>query len=434
MNLTPYVERVESASPIPVYGKVVDLVGLTIEATGPEMKLGDLCYLQPRDGEERVPAEVVGFRGDRILLMPLGDTSGIGFNSLLIPTFGPLKLRVGQELVGRVVGGLGNPLDGGPALAGGEEVPLMAAAPRPLERQRILEPISTGIRAVDACITCGKGQRVGIMSGSGIGKSKLIGMIARNTNADVIVIALIGERGREVRDFIEVDLGDEGLKRSVVVAATSDEPALVRIKGAYLATAAAEWFRSQGADVLLMMDSVSRFAMAQREVGLAVGEPPTTKGYPPSVYSVLPKLLERAGTSPTGSITGFYTVLVESEDMNDPVSDAVRSFLDGHVVLSRDLFSRGLYPAVDVLESISRTMIDVVGETHQALAQRMRSVLATYRDAEDLVNIGAYVKGSNPEIDEALRLTPKIREFFRQGLFEPSSLEGIEELMKKALA
>lgn len=433
LNLEKHHLLLDETDLSPVNGKVQNVVGLTIEASGPAMKIGDLCYIQPRGAEDRIPVEVVGFRSDRILLMPLGETSGIGPGSLLIPTFSPLKTRVGPDLVGRVIGGLGDPIDGRPPAHGGDEVPLMASAPGPLERQRILEPISTGIRAVDACITCGKGQRIGVVSGTGIGKSKLIGMIARNTNADINVIALIGERGREVKDFIEVDLGEEGLKRSVVVVATSDEPALVRIRGANLATAVAEWFRAQGADVMLMMDSITRFAMAQREVGLAVGEPPTTKGYPPSVFGLLPRLLERTGNTEQGSITGFYSVLVEADDLNDPIGDAVRSILDGHVVLSRDLSSRGHYPAIDILESVSRVMIDVTTQEHQTLAQRMRTILATYRDAEDLVNIGAYVTGSNPEIDTALRLMPKVREFLQQGLFEASSLEGIEERMKQVL-
>ncbi|HIJ74521.1 MAG TPA: FliI/YscN family ATPase, partial [Candidatus Hydrogenedentes bacterium] len=329
---------------------------------------------------------------------------------------------------------MGDPLDDGPAPRGADEVPLMAAAPRPLERRRITEPIATGVRAIDAIATVGKGQRVGIMSGSGLGKSKLIGMIARNTDADVNVIALIGERGREVRDFVDVDIGAEGLARSVVVAVTSDQPALLRIKGAYLATAIAEWFRNQGADVMLMMDSITRFAMAQREVGLAVGEPPTTKGYPPSVYALLPKLLERAGTSPNGSITGFYAVLVEADDLNEPIGDACRSILDGHVALSRDLASKGHYPAVDVLQSISRVMIDVVPQEHQDLAQRIRAMLAVYRDAEDLVNIGAYVQGSNPEIDTALKLMPGLRTFLRQGLYEHAAFDEVVPKMKRVLA
>jgi len=433
LDLRAYSERVRTKDPIVTYGRIVDVVGLTIEATGPPMCIGDLCYVQPRHSRDRIPVEVVGFRGDRILLMPLGPMRGIGPGSLLIPTYEPQKVRVGPDLLGRVVDSMGQPLDGGPVPEGEAEVPLIARAPQPLERERIVEPIATGIRAIDACITCGKGQRVGIMSGSGVGKSKLLGMIARNTNADVNVIALVGERGREVRDFIEVDLRDEGLARSVVVVGASDAPALVRLKGAYLATALAEWFRAQGSDVMLMMDSLTRFAMAQREVGLAVGEPPTTKGYPPSVYALLPKLVERVGTTAAGSITGMYAVLVEADDLNDPVGDASRSVLDGHVALSRDLASRGHYPAVDVLESISRVMIDVTDEEHQALAQRIRQILATYRDAEDLVNIGAYVEGSNPEIDEALRLIPRLRKFLQQGLFEASPYDQINAMMAEAL-
>jgi flagellum-specific ATP synthase len=342
-------------------------------------------------------------------------------------------LRAGPQLVGRVIGGLGNPIDELGPLQGGATIDIMAAAPQPMQRRRIMQPISTGVRAIDSCITCGKGQRIGVMAGSGVGKSKLMGMIARNTSADISVIALIGERGREVRDFIEGDLGEAGRKRSVVIAATSDEPALVRIKGAYLATAVAEYFRGQGLDVMLMMDSVTRFAMAQREVGLAVGEPPTTKGYPPSVYSLLPQLLERAGTSSRGSVTGIYTVLVEADDMNDPIADATRSILDGHVVLSRDLASRGHFPAIDVLESISRVMIDVTSERHQNFAQGMRRILATHRDAQDLINIGAYVKGSSPDIDEAIRLAPRINNFLKQTLGEASDIATLEARMEELL-
>lgn len=432
-NLQKHLERLESSEPLAVYGKVLEVVGLTIEATGPPTRIGDLCYVQSVDGGNRIPVEVVGFRRKRILLMPLADSRGIGPDSLLIPTHAPLKFRAGDGLIGRVVDGLGNPIDGKPPIRGGQEVNIMASAPRAMERTRITEAISTGVRAIDGMVTCGKGQRIGVMAGSGVGKSKLMGMIARNTNADISVIALIGERGREVRDFIEVDLAESGLERSVVVVATSDEPALVRIKGAHLATAIAESFRRQGADVLLMMDSITRFAMAQREVGLAVGEPPTSKGYPPSVFSVLPKLLERAGSDQAGSITGVYTVLVEGDDMNDPVADAVRSMLDGHIVLSRDLASRGHYPAVDVLESISRVMLDVTEERHQQAAGKLRQVMAVHRDAEDLVNIGAYVKGSNPEIDEALLLMPKIRKFLKQGLFEASSLDDVVDGIHQAL-
>jgi len=433
LDLHAYCERVAAMSPIATYGRVVDVVGLTIEATGPAVKLGDLCYIQPADGAKRIPVEVVGFRSERILLMALGNMYGIGPGDLLVPTYEPETVGVGAGLLGRVIDGLGQPLDGGPEPQCEARVPLIAAAPRPMERSRITEPIATGIRAIDSCITCGKGQRVGIMAGSGVGKSKLMGMIARNTNADVSVIALIGERGREVKDFIEVDLGPEGLARSVVVVATSDEPCLRRIKGAYLATAVAEWFRAQGADVMLLMDSLTRFAMAQREVGLSVGEPPTTRGYPPSMYMLLPRLLERAGTSATGSITGMYTVLVEADDLNDPVGDASRSILDGHIALTRDLASRGHYPPIDVLQSVSRAMIDVTQEPHQRLAQRMRQMLATYRDAEDLINIGAYVQGSNPDIDAAVRLMPALRSFLQQGLFETTPYEQITALMARAL-
>ncbi len=432
-SLSPYCERIRHCEAVHTYGKITEVVGLTLQATGPEMNVGDLCFVRRKGQEAFVPAEVVGFRGNRILLMPLGDMQGIGPGSVLVPTHRPRLVRVGLGLLGRAVSGMGAPIDGGPPPVYTDEAPMLAASPPPLSRARITEPIATGVRAIDSCVTCGKGQRMGIMSGSGVGKSKLIGMIARNTNADVNVIALIGERGREVRDFIEVDLGPEGLARSVVVVATSDEPALVRLSGAYTATAIAEWFRAQGADVMLIMDSITRFAMAQREVGLAIGEPPTTRGYPPSVYSVLPKLLERAGTSNSGSITGFYAVLVEADDMNDPVGDAVRSIVDGHVALSRDMASRGQYPPVDILDSISRSMIDVTSAEHRELATQMRSVLSTYRDAEDLVNIGAYVKGSNPEIDRALRLIPKIRAFLKQDLFEAAPYEQITQRMQEAL-
>ncbi len=432
LDLSRYMERVVATQPITVYGKVVDVVGLTIEATGPPLRINDFCYVYPESGPP-VPVEVVGFRKGRLLLMPLGDMGGVGPSSLVRPLYRPQTVRVDYDLLGRVIGSMGRPLDGGPEITGGSEVPLTAAPPHPMNRKRITEPIATGIRAIDGCITCGKGQRVGIMAGSGVGKSKLLGMIARNTSADINVIALIGERGREVRDFVESDLGPEGLARSVVVVATSDEPALMRIKGAYAATAIAEWFRDQGADVMLMMDSVTRFAMAQREVGLAVGEPPTTRGYPPSVFSLLPKLLERAGMAACGSITGMYTVLVEADDLNDPVGDAVRSILDGHIALSRNLATRNHYPAIDVLESVSRVMIDVTNAEHQELAGRVRRVLATYRDAEDLVNIGAYAEGSNSEIDQALKLMPGVRQFLQQGLQDASPFEQLPTWMRRAL-
>jgi flagellum-specific ATP synthase len=433
ISLDTYGERVRDARPVQAHGKVRDVVGLTIQATGPEMRIGDVCHIHRGTAGTSVAVEVVGFRDGRILLMPLGEMNGIAPGDSVLPTHHPLRIGVGYALVGRVLNCTGRPIDGSNAPVPEGRVPLIASPPPPMSRPRITQPLATGIRAVDGCMTCGKGQRVGIMSGSGVGKSKLMGMIARNTNADINVIGLIGERGREVREFIENDLGTEGLARSVVVVATSDTPALERLNAAFAATAIAEWFRDQGRDVLLMMDSVTRFAMAQREVGLAVGEPPTTKGYPPSVYALLPRLLERAGATECGSITGFYNVLVEGDDFQDPVADAVRSILDGHVALSRDLATRGHYPAVDVLESVSRLMIEVTTRSHRDLAIQIRQVLATYREAEDLVNIGAYVAGSNPEIDRALRLMPAVRQFLRQDLREASDFSEIEARMSVAL-
>ncbi len=427
------LQRVVQTDPIEVFGKVSGVSGLTIEATGPSLRIADLCFVENRATGQHIPVEVVGFRNGRLLLMAYGDMTGISPGSLLIPTHLPQQITVGVELLGRVIRSDGTALDGGPPITTGEKRPLLAMPPAPLARRRITEPLATGIRAIDACITCGKGQRLGIMSGSGVGKSKMIGMIARNTSADINVIALIGERGREVREFIEGDLGEEGLARSVVVVATSDESALARLRGAYTAITIAEWFRDQGADVLFMMDSITRMAMAQREIGLAVGEPPTTKGYPPSVYGILSRFLERAGTSSCGSITGIYSILVEADDINDPVGDAVRSFVDGHVVLSRNLAARNHYPAIDVLESVSRCMVDVTSSDHQELAGRMRRILAVYRDAEDLVNIGAYAAGSNREIDEALKLMPSIRAFLQQGLFEKAPYDEVVGRMRQAL-
>ena len=432
-DLNGVLERARQIDPMEVFGKVSGVSGLTIEATGPALRIGDLCYIENRATGQHVPVEVVGFRNGRLLLMSYGEMTGIHPGSLLIPTHQPHQVAVGVELMGRVIGSDGTPLDEGPPLKTPEKRSLYAVPPAPLARRRITQPLATGIKAIDACVTCGKGQRMGIMSGSGVGKSKMIGMIARNTSADINIIALIGERGREVREFIEGDLGEEGLARSVVVVATSDEPALARLRGAYAAVTIAEWFRDQGADVLFMMDSITRLAMAQREIGLAVGEPPTTKGYPPSVYGMLSRFLERAGTAACGSITGIYSILVEADDINDPVGDAVRSFVDGHVVLSRSLASRNHYPAIDVLESVSRCMVDVTSPEHQELAGRIRRILAVYRDAEDLVNIGAYAAGSNREIDEALKLMPSVRAFLQQGLLEKISYEDIVGLMRQAL-
>lgn len=433
LTLKPYINAIQRMNPFDLCGKVRNITGLTIETTGPEMRIGDLCYLSSRDKKIQIPVEVVGFRNEHYLVMPLSDVYGLGPDYILIPTFQQRSIGVGTAFLGRIIDAMGNPIDRKPFPKITEKRYLYSIPPSPVFRPRVLEPLATGIKSIDGCIACGKGQRVAILSGSGVGKSKLIGMIARNTNADINVIALVGERGKEVREFIELDLGEDGLKRSVVVVATSHESALRRISAAYVATTIAEYFRDQGADVLLMMDSVTRFAMAQREVGLSIGEPPTTKGYPPSVFSLLPRLLERVGTSEKGTITGFYTVLVEADDLNDPIGDAVRSISDGHISLARNLATRAHYPAVDVLESVSRSMLEVTTNEHRAIANKIRSILATYRDAEDLINIGAYVAGTNKDIDEALRLMPKIKKFLIQDLNEKVTWEQIKTLMKEAI-
>ena len=410
---------VASVDPITLSGRVSQVIGLVIESEGPAVSVGENCLIESDSGSASVSCEVVGFRDRKVLLMPLGNVSGIGPGSRVIATKQPLIVGVGHELLGRVINGLGQPIDGrGPIEATAKRM-IAQAAPDPMSRRRIVEPLATGIRAIDGMLTCGRGQRVGIFSGSGVGKSVLLGMIARNSEADVNVIALVGERGRELRDFLDKDLKDEGLKKSVVVAVTSDQASLIRVKGAMTATAIAEYFRDMGLDVMLMMDSVTRVAMAQREIGLAIGEPPTSKGYTPSVFAFLPRLLERSGTSDLGSITGLYTVLVEGDDMTEPVADAVRSILDGHIVLSRKLANQNHYPAVDVLDSVSRLMIDVVGDGHAAAANRVREILATYRESEDLINIGAYNKGSNQKIDLAIDKIGAINEFLRQDIGEP---------------
>jgi flagellum-specific ATP synthase len=366
--------------------------------------------------------------------MPFGQVNGISSESEVIASREPVQIAVGESLLGRIIDGMGRPIDGKGPLFDCNKKPIHASPPNPLTRQRITQPISTGIRAIDGLLTCGEGQRVGIFAGSGVGKSVLLGMIARNTEADINVIGLIGERGREVREFIERDLGEEGLRRSVVVVVTSDQAAILRIKGALVATSIAEYFRDQGLRVMLMMDSVTRIAMAQREIGLAVGEPPTTKGYTPSVFTLLPKLLERAGTGPVGSITGLYTVLVESDDLTEPVSDAVRAILDGHIVLSRKLSSLGHYPAIDVLESISRVMHDVIAPEHRIAATQIVETLATYREAEDLVNIGAYVHGTNEKIDYALSMIGHINSYLRQDLEEKVSFSETRNRLMELVA
>lgn len=394
-------------------GKVVKIVGLTVESVGPSCKLNDLCKIISKDGTQEVMAEVVGFRDSRVLLMPFESVEGIGPGSTVENTKEPLKVYVGEELLGHSLDGLGRPLDG-KELHLKETYPIEAPPPDALKRRMISEVLPLGVKAVDGMLTVGKGQRIGIFAGSGVGKSTLLGMFARNTKADINVIALIGERGREVREFIERDLGDEGMKRSVLVIATSDKPALIRNKAAKTATAIAEYFRDQGKDVLLMMDNMTRFCMAQREIGLASGEPPVTRGYPPSVYSELPRVLERAGNSEKGSITGLYAVLVDGDDFNEPISDTARGVLDGHIILSRKLGHKNHYPAIDVLQSISRCMSAIADKEHKEAAGKLKNVLATYNEAEDLINIGAYKAGSNPDIDFAISKIQKVNDFLMQ--------------------
>lgn len=434
-TLMKRLERLEQSEPVFYDGKVIQVIGLVIEATLPGGKLGELCHIYAQSGQ-KIRAEVTGFKGDRVLLMPLDEIVGISPGARVRRSPQPLSVPVTPQLLGRVLDGLGNPIDGKGPIRSEQVQPVYNSPPNPLVRQRISEPLATGIRSIDGLVTLGRGQRVGIFSGSGVGKSVTLGMIARYTDAQVNVIGLIGERGREVREFIERDLGPEGLKRSVVVVATSDQAAMVRIKGALITTAIAEYFRDQGLDVMLMMDSLTRVAMAQREIGLATGEPPTTKGYTPSVFALLPRLLERAGCARQGSITGLYTVLVESDDMDDPVADAARSILDGHIVLSRRLSTRGHYPAVDVLESVSRLRTEVTTKEQRIWSQEVLEMLANYRESEDLINIGAYAKGSNPKVDRAIRNIDKINQFLRQDMNEASNFhvtwEKLAAIVKEA--
>ncbi|WP_342759979.1 flagellar protein export ATPase FliI [Kineothrix sedimenti] len=416
-------------------GKVVNLVGLTIESLGPDAKLGDICLIYPDTGEDAKPvmAEVVGFKDKKTILMPYEPMEGVGFGSIVENTRAPLTIQVSEELLGRTLDGLGRPVSEGVTVSG-RTYSVEALPPDPLSRDIIDDVLPLGVKAVDGLLTVGKGQRVGIFAGSGVGKSTLLGMFARNTKADINVIALIGERGREVREFIERDLGPEGMKRSVVVVATSDKPALERNKAAKTATAIAEYFRDQGKDVLFMMDSLTRFSMAQREIGLASGEPPVSRGYPPSVYSEMPKLLERAGRSKRGSITGLYTVLVDGDDFNEPITDTARSILDGHIMLSRKLAHRNHYPAIDVLQSISRCMSQIADREHKQTAGKLKNVLATYNEAEDLINIGAYKSGSNANIDYAIQKIDAVNSFLTQAVEEKYSFEesvrNMEDLFK----
>ncbi|MFQ5607020.1 MAG: FliI/YscN family ATPase [Candidatus Zixiibacteriota bacterium] len=429
MDYTSLNLAVERARTIRHSGRVSRVIGLTVESEGPAVSLGHLCHIENLESGIRVEAEVVGFRDSRLLLMPLGDLKGITPGAVVVSTGDHLRAPVGRELIGRTLNGLGRPIDGLGRLITVESRSVESRPPPPLVRPCISEPLLTGVKIIDLTCLCGKGQRLGVFSGSGIGKSVMLGMMARNSTADINVIALVGERGREVREFIDHDLGPEGLKRSVVIAVTSDEAPLIRLKGAQVATTIAEYFRDQGLDVALMMDSITRVAMAQREVGLAIGEPPATKGYTPSVYATLPRLLERAGAGERGTITGFYTVLVEGDDMNEPVSDLSRSILDGHVALSRRLAARNQYPAVDVLQSVSRLMRNVTGPETQELAAEVRELYAVFAEAEDLINIGAYNKGTSAKIDRAIDTVDALDEFFRQGIDEKADYhESVREL------
>lgn len=415
-------------------GKVVNIVGLTIESLGPDAKLADLCRIIPDDRtREPIMAEVVGFRNGRTLLMPYDSTDGIGAGCMVENTGHSLSVKVGPELLGQVLDGLGRPVDGG-EIHTSVEYSVEAPPPDPMDRVLITDILPLGVKAVDGLLSLGKGQRIGIFAGSGVGKSTLLGMFARNTKADINVIALIGERGREVREFIERDLGPEGMARSVVVVATSDKPALIRNKAAKTATAIAEYFRDQGQDVLLMMDSMTRFSMAQREIGLASGEPPVTRGYPPSVYSEMPKLLERAGNGSRGSITGLYTVLVDGDDMNEPIADTARGILDGHIVLDRKLAHKNHYPAIDILQSISRCMSSIATKSHKSVAGKLKNVMATYNEAEDLINIGAYKNGSNPAIDYAISKIQAVNDYVCQDTMDKFTLEEEISMLEEIFA
>lgn len=428
MNFEKYHKIISDTNPFSVYGKVTGVIGLLAEGYNPETSIGEMCRIYPNGSNRAIGAEVVGFREEKVLLMPFGNLDGIGPGCRILSTGEKSNVKVGHSLLGRVIDGLGNPIDDRGPIEFEDEYPIYADPINPLKRGRITEPMDIGIRAMNGLFSCGRGQRMGIFAGSGVGKSFLLGMIARNTKSDINVIGLVGERGREVREFIENDLGREGLARSVVVVATSDMHPLIRMRAAYVATAISEYFRDQGMKVLLMVDSLTRFAMAQREIGLSVGEPPTAKGYTPSVFSIMPKLLERAGNiEDSGSITGLYTVLVEGDDFNEPIADAARSILDGHITLDRSLAARNHYPAIDVLGSISRLMIDIVDEKHRKMANKVLNIVSTYRKAEDLINIGAYVDGSNSEIDNAIKMIDKVNLFLRQDINEKISFEESKE-------
>ena len=423
--------KTENIDTYDYYGKVSRVTGLTVESDGPVTQIGELCRIYSLDESCSSVAEVTGFKENKVVLMPFGELRGVGPGSKIISEKRSLQVKISDDLVGRILNGLGDPIDDKGDISGGEYYNVSNSPPNPLKRKRIHDIMPLGIKAIDGLITCGSGQRVGIFAGSGVGKSTLMGMIARNAQADMNVIVLVGERGRELNDFIEKDLQEEGLKKSVIVVATSDQPALIRLKSAMVGTAIAEYFREKGKNVLLLMDSVTRFAMAQREIGMAMGEPPVSRGYTPSVFTELPKLLERTGTSDKGAITGLYTVLVDGDDLNEPITDSVRSILDGHIVLSRQLANQNHYPAVDVLASISRLMNDIADPEHKKAANSIKNLMAVYRNAEDLINIGAYKKGSNPEIDEAIAVHNKINEFLRQEIGDSFEFDDIVERLKK---
>lgn len=434
IDFEKYNNTLSASNLIKYTGRVSQVVGLTIESHGPAVNLGELCNIYPLKSDSPIKAEVVGFKDSIVCLMPLGSMNGVGPGSRIEAAGKSLSVGVSPDMLGRVFNGLGETIDGKGCINSCSLYSVENTPPHPLKRKRISEILPVGVKSIDGLLTIGKGQRIGIFSGSGVGKSTLMGMIARNTKADINVIGLIGERGREVREFIENDLKEEGLSRSVVIVATSDQPALIRLKAAQLATSVAEFFRDQGKDVMLLMDSLTRFAMAQREIGLALGEPPVTRGYTPSVFAVMPKLLERAGTSEKGSITGLYTVLVDGDDMNEPVTDTVRGILDGHIVLSRNLANRNHYPAIEVLSSVSRVMPSIIDDEHKSCANEIKSILSVYKDAEDIINIGAYVRGSSKSIDRSIDKIDSINSFLKQDVKEKVEMEEVLNIMKNIVS
>ncbi|MDR7856271.1 flagellar protein export ATPase FliI [Tissierella sp.] len=434
INIQKYITAVKDKRFMKYTGKITKVAGLTIESNGPMATIGELCYIYPYRSNKPVLSEVVGFKDDKILLMPLGEMEGIASGSVVVGSGKTLRVNVGDELRGRVLDGLGNPIDGLGPIRSNKYYPVSNSPPSPLDRSIIEEPLSVGVRAIDGLLTCGKGQRVGIFAGSGVGKSTLMGMISRNSTADINVIGLIGERGREVNEFLQNDLTDEGLKKSVVVVVTSDQPALIRVKGALVTTAIAEYFRDKGLNVMLLMDSLTRFSLAQREIGLAIGEPPVTRGFTPSVFAMMPKLLERTGTSDKGTITGLYTVLVDGDDLTEPVTDTARGILDGHIVLSRKIANSNHYPAIDILASISRVMPSITSKEHMKLASSIKDIMAVYHEAEDLINIGAYKKGANKKIDIAIDSIDDINNFLKQETNTAPTFEDTLKMMENIIS